>query len=61
MIHREYGASFKVVATDTRYFTRSKLFRNLDHKKNFSLMWQAVFKLEYTFCQERYYITFEVE
>ena len=61
MIHREYGASFKVEATDTRYLTRSKLFRNLDHKKNFSLIWQVVFKLEYTFCQERYYITFEFE
>ena len=43
----------KVAAIDTRYFARSKFSRSLDHKKNFSLIWQVVFKLRYLFCQER--------
>ena len=43
----------KGAATDMRYFARSKSSRSLVHKKNFSLIRQVVFKLEYTFCQER--------
>ena len=39
--------------TDMRYFVRSKFSRSLVHKKNFSLIWQVVFKLGYVFCQER--------
>ena len=38
-------APFKVAATDMRYFAKSKLSRSLVHKKNFSLIWQVVFKL----------------
>ena len=41
----------KVAVTDMRYFARSKLFRRLVHKKNFSLIWPVVFKLGYLFCQ----------
>ena len=37
--------------TDMRYFARSKFSRSLVHKKNFSLIWQVVLKLEYVFCQ----------
>ena len=37
----------KVAATNMRYFARSKLSGSLVHKKNFSLMWEAVFKLGY--------------
>ena len=40
----------KVAATDMRCFTRIKLSRSLVHKKNFSLIWQVVFKLGYLFC-----------
>ena len=43
----------KAAATDMRYFPRSKLSRSLVHKKNFSLIWQVVLKLGYSFCQER--------
>ena len=43
----------KAAATDMRYFARSKFSRSLVHKKNFSLIWQVVFKLGYVFCQER--------
>ena len=46
-------SDIKAAATDTRYFTRSKLSRSLVHKKNFNLMWQVVLKLGYLFCQER--------
>ena len=42
----------KVAAAD-RYFARSKFFRSLVHKKNFSMIWQVVFKLGYALCQER--------
>ena len=38
-------------AADMRYFGRSKLSRSLVHKKNFSLILQAAFKLGYVFCQ----------
>ena len=44
-------ANFKVAVTDMRYFARSKLSKSLVHKKNFSLIWQVVFKLGYLFCQ----------
>ena len=44
---------FKEVATDMRYFARSKFFRSYTHKKNFSLIWQLVFKWGYIFCQGR--------
>ena len=43
----------KGAATDIRYFARSKFSRSLVHKKNFSVIWQLVFKLGYVFCQER--------
>ena len=43
---------FKGAVTD-RYFVRSKFSRSLVHKKNFTLIWQVVFKLGYIFCQER--------
>ena len=42
-------SQLKVAATDMRYLARSKLSRCLVHKKNFSLMWQVVFKLGYLF------------
>ena len=45
--------SVKGAATDMRYFARSKFSRSLVHKKNFSLIWQVVFKLGYVFCHER--------
>ena len=34
----------KDAATDMRYFARSKFSRSLVHKKNFSLIWQVIFK-----------------
>ena len=43
----------KGAVTDMRYFARSKSSMILGHKKNFSLIWQVVFKLGYVFCQER--------
>ena len=43
----------KVAVTNMRYFARRKISRRLVHKKNFSLMWQVVFKLGYLFCCER--------
>ena len=43
----------KGAVTDMRYFVRSKFSRSLVHKKNFTLVWQVVFKLGYVFCQER--------
>ena len=45
--------SFKVAAADMRCFARSNFYRSLVHKKNFTLIWQVVFKLGYIFCQER--------
>ena len=47
----KFRTFLKVAVTDTRYFARSKLCRSLVHKKNFSLIWQVVFKLGYLFCQ----------
>ena len=44
---------FKGAATDMRYLARSNFCKSLVHKKNFNLIWQVVFKLEYVFCQER--------
>ena len=35
---------FKGAVKDIRYFARSKFFMTLVHKKNFSLIWQVVFK-----------------
>ena len=54
----EHSSVIKAAATDMKHFSRSKLSRifhkkNLVHKKNFSLIWQVVFKLGYVFCQER--------
>ena len=51
----------KGAATDVRYFARSKLSRSLIHRKNFSVLWQVVFKLGYVFCQERWDTSFEFE
>ena len=34
---------------------------SLVHKKNFSLIWQVIFKLGYVFCQERKDTSFEFE
>ena len=42
---------FKSAVTDMRYFARSKFSISLVHKKNFSFIWQVVFKLGYVFCQ----------
>ena len=41
----------KGAVADMRYFARSKFSRSLVHKKNFSLIWQVVFKLGYMFCE----------
>ena len=43
----------KVTATDMRYFTRRKFSRSLVHKRNFGLIWEVVFNLEYLFHQWR--------
>ena len=48
-----FGKMLKGAATDMRYFARSRFFRNLVHKKNFSLTREVVFMLGYVFCQER--------
>ena len=45
--------SLTAAVTDMRYFARSKFSKSLVHKRNFSLIWQVVFKLGYVFCQER--------
>ena len=45
--------NIKGTVKDMIYFARSKFSRSLVHKKNFSLIWQVVFKLWYAFCQER--------
>ena len=37
--------------TDMRYFAGSKFSMTLVHKKNFSLIWQVVFKLGAVFCK----------
>ena len=52
---RTYTVSngFEVAATDMPYFGRSTFSRSLVHKKNFSLIWQVVFRLGYVFSQER--------
>ena len=47
------GGVLKGALTDMRYFGRSKFSRSLVYKKNVCLIWQAVFKLGYTFCQVR--------
>ena len=39
----------KVAVADMRYFSRSKFSRSLVHKKNYSLLWQVVFKFIYLF------------
>ena len=41
----------RLKSTDMRYFASSKFSKSLVHKKNFSLVWQVLFKLEYLFCQ----------
>ena len=43
-----------------RYFARSKFSRSLVHKKNFSFIWQVVFKLGYV-CQESWDTSSEFE
>ena len=43
----------KGAATDMRYFTRSKFFRSLVHKKSFSLIRKVAFNLGCVFSQER--------
>ena len=52
---------FKEAATDVRYFARCKFSRSLVYCKNFTLIWQVVFKLGYIFYQERYNTSFEFE
>ena len=52
---------FKSAATDRRYFARNKLSMSSVPNKNFSLLWQIVFKLEYIFCQEREDTAFNFE
>ena len=44
---------FKGAVIDKICFARSKFAMSLVHKKNFSLIWQVVFKLGYIFCKER--------
>ena len=51
----------KAAATNMGYFARSKFSRSLVHKKNFSLIWQVIFKLGYLFYQERYDTSSEFE
>ena len=53
--------AFKAAATDMRYFATSKISNSLVHKKNFSLIWQVVFKLGYVFGQERLDTSFKFE
>ena len=48
-----WDVNAKDTVTDMRYFAGIKFSRSLVHKKNFSLIWQVVFKLRYVFCQER--------
>ena len=48
-----WDVNAKDTVTDMRYFARIKFSRSLVHKKNFSLIWQVVFKLGHVFCQER--------
>ena len=48
-----WDVNAKDTVTDMRYFAWIKFSRSLVHKKNFSLIWQVVFKLRYVFCQER--------
>ena len=43
-----------------RYLARSKFSRSLVHKKNFSFIWQVVFKLGYV-CQESWDTSSEFE
>ena len=45
--------TFKVAATDMKYFARSKFSRSLVYKRNFSLIWLVVFKLGYVFFVNR--------
>ena len=52
MFLRQSLLSIKSAVTDMRYFAWSKLSRSLVHKKNFSLIWQVVFKLGYIFYPE---------
>ena len=51
----------KGAVTDTKYFARSKFSRSLVHKKNFSLLWQVVFKLRCLICQARWDTSVEFE
>ena len=43
----------KAAATDMSYFAGSKFSMNLVHSKNFGLLWQVIFQLEYLFYQGR--------
>ena len=52
-VWKKDSVTVKVAVRDMRYFTRSKYSRSLVDKKNFSVIWQVVFKLGYVFCQER--------
>ena len=48
-----FNKRLKGAVPDMTYFARSKFSRSSVYKKNFTLKWQAVFKLGYAFCQER--------
>ena len=50
-----YALCFKVAWANMIYFARNKFLRSLVHKKNFGLIWQIVFKLEYLFYQGYFY------
>ena len=43
----------KSAVPDMRHFARVKFFRSLVHKKDFSFIWEVLFRLGYVFCQER--------
>ena len=43
------------------YFASSKFSKSLVYRKNFSFIWQVVFKLGYVFCEERLDTSFEFE
>ena len=51
--YNDWKYILKVAVIDMRYFARSKFSMSLVLQKNFSLIWQVVFKLGYAFCQER--------
>ena len=60
-ILKVFAIFFKLwaAATDMRYLQGDTFFGSLVYKKVFGLIWQAVFKLGYLFCQGRKDAPFE--